>query len=243
MSYNFNPYNSNCQKNCHTNDSCQDNIKTNDTYIKESNFIKEQNKECNCYKKALRESFEILSCSPFNSYVDFSRFTLYGHSCHTSRCNTTLKSVSSCNCDLLEYSDNTPFNTASLCDLVGYSFQLLNPSTNLPLFSCALKDYLCHHKGECQSCHHKTSCSCDCDCDNCCCNSGKAAKLNSLLGLVNLCVKGTLGSITDATLLAIADDIVWLSAVIECPSNPSGEPGTLASVIYAIPLYNIEFLG
>lgn len=274
MSYNFNPYNYNGKNSGQEKQNKNDNSNQNNSNCqknKNKDKKKDKNRECNCYKGSLRESLELLSSLPFSSYVDFSSFTLYGQSYHSAKCSTTLKSIASCNCDLLEYTDNTPFNTASLCDLVGYSFKLLNPSTNLELFSYALRDYLCNCKDQCPSCSCPQSCcecKCEGNCDSCCCNDGKAAKLNSLLGPVNLHVKGTLGPITNATLLAVDDDIVWLSAKTRCceksnfgveaaltdtdedkdkksstdeDKKPPHCPETI--VIYAIPLYNIEFIG
>lgn len=258
MSYNFNPYNCNCKNPCQSNNNCKNDCKNdckqkddkkdnscNQQSSKQSDKNKGNDKNknkhenCNCYKKALRESLELLSCSPFNSYVNFSSFTLYGQSYSTATNATTLKSIVSCNCDLIEYTDGSQFNTASLCDLVGYSFQILNPTSNLPLFLSSLQDYLCCCKGQCNNCCcPQPSCVCDCDCDSCCCNDSKAAKLNSLLGPVNLYVKGTLGTITGATLLAVVDDIAWVST-----TTTSGSPAVTTTTIFAIPLYNIEFLG
>lgn len=254
MSYNFNPYNCNCKNDCKhdskqkddkKDNSCnQQNSKQSDKSKgndkgKDKDKNKNNSSECNCYKKALRESLELLSCTPFNSYVNFSSFTLYGESYNTAPNATTLKSIVSCNCDLIEYTDGSPFNTASLCDLVGYCFQLLNPTTNLPLFLCALQDYLCCCKNQCNECGcPQPSCVCNCDCDSCCCNDSKAAKLNSLLGPVNLYVNGVLGPIIGATLLAVVDDVAWLSI-----TSTSGSPAVTTTTIHVIPLYNISFLG
>lgn len=217
---------------CSTNNhcgSCQCNEKNNNKYYE---------KNC-CCKKDLRESFELLSSSLLSSYINFSSFTLYTQSIKTAVGATTLKSIVSCNCDLIEYSDSSSFNTASLCDLVGYSFQLVNPTTNLPLFASALDRILCNCKGNCKSYEcPKNSCSCNCDCDDCCCNEGKSAKLSNALGPINLYVNGTLGPILGATLLAIDCNMAWLAL-----TTTTGSPVVPITTIYAIPMCSIALIG
>lgn len=226
MSFMFNPYNyENKNQNCFND--------------QENHINKNDSSDCNCYKKDLRESFELLGSNLINSYVNFSSFTLYGQSARTAQNATTLKSLATCNCDLIEYTDGTPFTSASLCDLVAYSFQLLNPTVNLPLFVTGLQNILCNCKGYCNNniCPQPT-CNCNCDCDDCCCTDGIASRLMATLGTVNIFVRGNIDPILNATVLAVTDRLVYLSTAtaVGCPSIP-------AATIYVVPLDNIELIG
>lgn len=234
----FNSNNCNCNK-THCFNSQNSNVSHDSCNNTNSYQPTTTDSDCNCFKKDLRESFEILASNIINSYINFSSFTLYTQTTTTAPNATTLRSLDTCNCDLIEYSDGSLFTSASLCALVGYSFQLLNPTVNLPLFVTALENILCTCKGYCNNAYcPQSSCVCHCDCDDCCCADGIEAKLSSTLGTVNVFVKGSLGTISNARVLATTDSLVFLAV-----SETSGSPVVPTSTIYVVPFENIELLG
>lgn len=199
----------------------------NHNYCKESSLPQS---DC-CCKTELKKLLQIISKPPLNSYVDFTKFTLYTMSTSTSQDATTINNLSFC-CDnsLINYTDSTDFNTTSLCNLTAVSFQLINPAINLPLFSQCLRKIISPSIVKNPCCTEKDT--------DCCCDSSKASLLASSLGSVNLYVSGALGSLLNATVLAVTDNVAILTQTAS-----SGSPSVPTTKIYFICLSNIELLG
>lgn len=203
-----------CKKPCHTESNC---------FQTESNC---------CAKDEFKSLLQLISKPDLSNYVDFTTFTLYTMSTSTAQDATTINNLSFCfDNSIINYSDGSDFNTVSICDLTAISFQLVNPSVNLPIFSQCLREII-------RPSMVKNTCRKEDKDDDCCCNGSKASLLASNLGGANLYVSGALGSLLNARVLAITGDVAILTQ-----TSSTGSPAVPTTKIYFVDLADIELLG
>ncbi|MGL4346333.1 MAG: hypothetical protein ACRCTE_14130 [Cellulosilyticaceae bacterium] len=186
-----------------------------------------RNNSCNCKSdltcaEYLNNILNSLFCTSFKKLFIPSSFTLYTSTTYTAPDATTIKSLPSCNNNLVEFSDGSALNYASICNLTGLSFLLNDPTTTLPLITSALKNLGSNCKYPCYSE----------------CNSGKAQKLCAALDTVNLQVYGSIGYLANVNVLDVAENAVWVVEI-----NTAGSPPVTTARVYVICLDNIEFIG
>ncbi|MGL4772500.1 MAG: hypothetical protein ACRC2K_02950 [Clostridium sp.] len=157
---------------------------------------KPEPKPCKCCKHALQEAMKLLFKSPFNSYIDPTKFTLFTPAFSTAALATQIKNITSCNGDGITFSDGTAYTYTTFCDLSGFNVQLLTPAVNVPLFLQAIQSVICAYDPHKDCCYN----------DSCCCNSSKAAYLAGSLSTVNIKADG-FGALTALTVAAVTDDL------------------------------------
>lgn len=151
----------------------------------------------------LNNALHALFCNRFKGLFKSSSFTLYTLFTQTAQDATTIKSLPSCIEELLEFSEGGNSKFASLCNLTGFSFLLNDSSNDLGRLISAIKDWL----STCQYPRHTS------------CNKGKAERLCNSLSPVTLQVAGPIDTLTDVTVLEVAENAVWVAKKLPCPPH------------------------
>lgn len=169
----------------------------------------------------LNNALHVLFCSHLKGFFIPSTFTLYSQNAYTAPDATTIKSLPSSNSGLIEYSDMSSLSFASLCNLIGFSFILKDASENIGHLASDLSQWA-------SSCKYPSHISC---------NDAKAQRLRSSLDTVSLQVSGSIGLLEDVTVLAVAENAVWVAETFSI-----GSPPMCKTRIYVICLDAIEFI-
>lgn len=78
-----------------------------------------------CCKNALRESLDLLLSPFFKNIIDLTSFTLIGENFATRENDTTIKSISTCGDNNINFQDDSDFTITTICDLIAIKFRLL----------------------------------------------------------------------------------------------------------------------
>ena len=168
------------------------------------------NNATNC-SEAIKESLDLLTTDAFKSFIDLNSFTLIGTNWSTDPDNTTIRSFNNWNDQTINYSDSSGFNLTTCCDIIGFSFNLINSS------ACCQND-LCQTRiverftRLVQDSIPKIDGDLTCSNNGISCNRAKAAYLANSISPVNILVNSNSmmnNALCNLTVITVTDNIAW----------------------------------
>lgn len=174
-----------------------------------SGFSRSNGSSC-CCRNSLRESIELLTNDVIRNFIDLDSFTLIGENWASTVGQTTIRSFSECNDQTIIFSDSSGFTRTTVCDLIGLSFNLINPcSTELcetrltDRFSSLIQRAIPRIDGRKNCCAVEASC---------CCNKSKASFLANSISPVNILVNTNSlmsNALCNLSVITVSDNLAW----------------------------------